>query len=359
MLLLTFNLKIVSIINITFREIDPDPFGSSKINFIITKDYHICCTAPSGTICTAFQPWFISCSDILPLKSMKSFFISFSILIIVLNFMSIILQLTISRFKNAFSAIILFINGNDVLCGIYLGFIWIADVIFSGKFHVKESSWRAGFSCLTAFTTVIWFTILAELELSFMSLARLMVTISPLNTRFKEKVFVIKSLSFMFLFSLVSCVSFTVTFKYLEVNSTISLCLPFVDPTGSQLLIKLITWFTVTTQLATSVAIMIMHILLITEVRFSQKVTMNVKSRQDSNVALIIQLVLITTSNILCWFPAGCVYISAMFLSTYPIDLVIWTTVIGLPINSIVNPSIFIVTTFRRSVKLGPKIPSA
>ena len=72
------------------------------------------------------------------------------------------------------------------------------------------------------------------------------------------------------------------------------------------------------------------------------------KSRQDSNLALIIQLILITTSNILCWFPASCVYISAMFLSTYPIDIVIWTTVIVLPINSIVNPSIFILTNVKK-----------
>ena len=348
LIFLASNLKILSIMNISFKEIDLDPFYSSKINFLITKDYHLCCTAPSGTICTAFQHWFISCSDILPLKSMKSFFTSFSILIIVLNSASIIFQLTISKLKNAFSVIVLFINANDILCGIYLSFIWIADLVFSGKFHVKESSWRAGFLCLAAFTTAIWFTILSELGLIFMSIARLMVTISPLYTRFKEKVFVIKSLSLLFVFSALSSILITIIFKYMEVNSTISLCLPFVDPSGSQLLIKLITWFTVTTQFATSVGIMIMHILLICEVKHYQNITMKVKSRKDSNVNLIIQLVLITTSNILCWFPAGCIYISAMFLSTYPIDLVIWTTVIGLPINSIVNPSIFIVTTFRK-----------
>ena len=304
----------------------------------------------------AFKPWFISCSDILPLKNMKSFFISFSLLIIVLNSMSIIIQFTINRFNNAFSVVVLFINVNDVLCGLYLSFIWIADLIFSGKFHVKEASWRAGFSCFAAFTTVIWFTILAELELIFMSSSRLMVTISPLKTRFKEKVFVMKSLTFLFLFSFLFSISFTIIFKYIEITSTISLCLPFVDPSGSQLLIKLITWFTVVTQLASAIGIMIMHILLIVEIRHSQHNTMVTKSRQDSNLALIIQLILITTSNILCWFPASCVYISAMFLSTYPIDIVIWTTVIVLPINSIVNPSIFILTNVKKMKRFKLKI---
>ena len=160
-LLLLSNLKILFIRKIPFKEIDPNPFCNSKINFIITEDYHLCCIAPPDTIYIAFKPWFISCSDILPLKHMKSFFISFSLLIICLISMSIIIQLTISRFNNAFSVVVLFINVNDVLCGLYLSFIWIADLMFSGKFHVKEASWRAGFSCFAAFTTVIWFTILA------------------------------------------------------------------------------------------------------------------------------------------------------------------------------------------------------
>ena len=354
-LMQTVNLKLLSIRGIPFKEIDPDPFYGSNINFIITKDYHICCTASSGTICTAYQPWFISCSDLLPLKSMKSFFISCSIFIIIFNFLSISLQLKTGSLRKAFSIIVIFINTNDILYGIYLSFIWIADLIFSEKFHVKEASWRSGIICLTAFTTVLWFTMLSQLGLLFMSLSRLMVTISPLSTRFRETLFIIKSLLMLFSISLVSSIFITIIFKYVEENSTTSLCLPFVDPTNSQFLIKLITWFTVITQLINSIGIMIMHILLVTEIRHSQNVIKKIKSKKDSNVALIIQLVLITTSNILCWFPSGCVYISAMFLTTYPIDLIIWTTVIALPINSIINPSIFIVTSIRSMIKFGSK----
>ena len=354
-LIQTVNLKLLSIRCIPFKEMNPDPFYGSKINFIITEDYHICCTASSGTVCTAYQPWFISCSDILPLKSMKLFFRSCSILIIILNSLSIMLQFKADNLRKAFAVTIIFININDILYGIYLSFIWIADLILREKFHVKEVSWRSGIICLTAFATVTWFTVLSEIGLLFMSLSRLMVTISPINTRFKETLFVIKSLSILFSFSVLSNIFITIIFKYMEEKSTTSLCLPFVDPTNSQVLIKLITWFTVTSQLTTSIGIMIMHILLVTEIKHTQNTFKKIKSKQDSNVALIIQLVLITTSNILCWFPSGCVYISAMFLSTYPINLIIWTTVIALPINSIINPSVFIETSIKKMEKFGSK----
>ena len=62
------------------------------------------------------------------------------------------------------------------------------------------------------------------------------------------------------------------------------------------------------------------------------------------------QLIITSTSNIICWFPANVIYLSAMFLSSYSIDLVIWTTVIITPINSIINPSVFIITIIKKFV---------
>ena len=59
---------------------------------------------------------------------------------------------------------------------------------------------------------------------------------------------------------------------------------------------------------------------------------------------MILNLITTTTSNILCWFPVNTVYLSVMFLSTYPIELVIWTIGAVMPINSIINPCVFIVT---------------
>ena len=350
-----FYLRLLSIVNVSFHDINPKSFHGSKINFIITEDYHVCCIAPSGTVCTAFQPWYISCSDILPLLSMETFYKSISILIFILNLLSILVQIRTYKSNKSFAIIVIIINVNDILCGIYLSFVWVADLSFSGSFHVKEEYWRSSFLCFTAFTIVLWFTVLTEFLLIFLSATRLLVTLHPLNTRFKEKQFIIKSLAFLVVCSLIFSICITLIFKSTEKISTLSICLPFIDPTGSQLIIKLITWFVVISQLATSIVIMIMHFYLLKESRKSQRNIQKSKSKEDSNVSLIIQLITITVSNILCWFPAGCVYLSAFFLSTYPIDLVIWTTVIGLPINSVLNPFIFIVTTLKKIIPFSLK----
>ena len=103
-----------------------------------------------------------------------------------------------------------------------------------------------------------------------------------------------------------------------------------------------------------SVVILIIHCLLLAELRQSQNKIQ--KSKTDNNLPLVIQLIMITVSNILCWFPTGCIYISAMFYATYPIGLVIWTTVFGLPINSILNPFIFTVTSVRKMIQFEMKV---
>ena len=92
-----------------------------------------------------------------------------------------------------------------------------------------------------------------------------------------------------------------------------------------------------------------MHIILVNEILQSQKSIR--KSKSEDNTLLIIQLIVITLSNILCWFPVNAVYVSAMFLPTYPtypVDLVIWSTVLGLPINSLINPIVFIIISVRK-----------
>ena len=91
-----------------------------------------------------------------------------------------------------------------------------------------------------------------------------------------------------------------------------------------------------------------MHFTIIFKLRRSKKNIKNFKMKVNSDIPLIIQVITITVSNILCWFPANGIYIAAMFPSTYPINLIIWTTLIGIPLNSVINPIIFFVTTVQK-----------
>ena len=116
------------------------------------------------------------------------------------------------------------------------------------------------------------------------------------------------------------------------------------------------TWFVVITQTITSVTILVLHIVLVRHFKKSKTNIRNSKSDDDSDAAaLITQLIIITASNILCWFPANGIYIAAMFLSSYPTDLIIWSILVSLPLNSIINPSVFNITIIRKYLKSRKK----
>ncbi len=123
-----------------------------------------------------------------------------------------------------------------------------------------------------------------------------------------------------------------------------------MDPTGAVVITKILTWIVAITQFLTTVVILIMHVLLVNSLVESQ--TNITKSKaEESNAMLVVQLVFITISNILCWFPASAVFVSTMFLKQYPADLLIWTVIGGLPINSLIIPSVFVGTTVRKYLK--------
>ena len=94
-----------------------------------------------------------------------------------------------------------------------------------------------------------------------------MVVVYPLNSRFKETYFTAKLLFIFILLSLLLSVSVSIIFKYTYGAITMSICLPFIDPTDTQLIINLIVWFTAVTQMTTSIGILIMHCLLLIKLR--------------------------------------------------------------------------------------------
>ena len=175
-----------------------------------------------------------------------------------------------------------------------------------------------------------------------MALSRLMLVWYPVDTKFKNHNFVLKSILFLVILSLVICLSFTIILKiHFRILPT-SLCLPFIDSLKSVFMIKIIVWSSILTQSMLSIVIVIVYILLALSLYAKKDNDLNQKSTHISYKSLILQLILITVSNISCWFSTNGIYTMTMILSKYPTQLVIWSTVILMPINSIVNPTIFL-----------------
>ncbi len=340
-------LKILSIRNNPLTHIHQHAFRGLKLEAMESTNYQICCILDQRSKCHAQKHWSLSCSDLLPTKSLKLHFLSIFATILFLNCCSVFLHILSQKSKKQYAVIVIAVNLTDLLFAEYLCTIWAADTHFAGRFVVVETIWRSGLVCFSAFAGFLCFSILTPLVLFFLSFSRLMVVIHPMDSNFKRTTFVLKNLFSIFLLS-VALSSFFVFFVQLtEDKLPTSLCLPFADPTDKILMIKYVAWCVAVIQVITSVVIAVTHIMLIKNLFESQQNIRKSKSDDKSNKSFLIQLFAITTSNVLCWVPTNSIYIMCTFLSEYPIELLMWTITVATPLDSLTNPLVFVITSLR------------
>ncbi len=335
--------------NLEYINLNALAAGNTKT--VDTNDFHICCIVPVESKCNAQAPWYISCGDMLQSQNVRIFYIVSSILVFILNTMSISVQIATRHLGKAFAVIVVTLHLSDSLIVIYLFIIWASDLKYEGTFIVYETLWRSSIPCFVAFGYILWFFVVTQLQLILLTLSRYIIVAFPFHTSFKSTNFVIRSELCIMLGSYFFSAILTLTIAFLNGSLPFVLCLTLVDPTESMLFIKILTWFVVFTQVVTTLVVLVLHIMLLQQLLDSQKNVGKVKSI----LSLKVQLASIILSCTICWFPSGAVYITAMFLSQYPIKIIIWTTGADLPFNSVTNPVLFTVTSIRRYLKERPK----
>ncbi len=343
----------VSLLRFLFIDIIPSEniatqaLQALKIEVLVTTDSFTCCLALSDTICTTKVPWFASCEHVLPDYLFEVLFVSMSILVFVMNKISILLHLQMKSLKSAFIFIVSVSNCNDFLLSFYLTNIFTVHFIFKQKYEVLPHNWRAGVQCFSAGIIVLWFTLQSPLLQMFLSLSKFYVIVSPILTKFKKMSFVFSQ----------TCIISTLSFWISAVVSVViklegnkvptNLCLPLVDPTKSIIVISTTTWCVAVLHLVAITVMIFLHIYLLQSLLESQKRVKNSISKEHCNTVLICQLALVTTTAIVCWLSTSIVYVAAMFLQLYPTRLVVWATIAFPTVHSILNPSILVVFCLR------------
>ena len=342
------DLKVLWLENITLKSIKANSFFSTNVKLVSNHDYKISCLSPDNSYCTTYPPWYESCFHILPGTSMKAIYITISILTIYLNIMCMLIQilkLKKSKINQNFQIKVIGLNFSDIVCGIYLLGIWISDMILKGIYLINQDLWKSHSLCFASLCVVLWFTVSNQIMILYLSASRLIAVIDPMKSRLisgKQILFHVSTInSFSFCISL----GVTLVLKFIEKQLPTSLCSPFIDPSHSSISTNVITWVVIITQSISSVLIGLMNILLINEVKKSKRSLKIQKSEVENK--MMYQLILTSMTNILCWIPANGIYLSSMFLSIYPINLVIWATVVVMPINSVINPFVFIMINLK------------
>ena len=63
--------------------------------------------------------------------------------------------------------------------------------------------------------------------------------------------------------------------------------------------------------------------------------------KRSANNQVLIQSLLVTVTNALCWLPSSAIHMTSIVMETYPTILLIWNAILINPLNSVINPVIF------------------
>ncbi len=334
----------------SLAEIHLQSLANIKIKYISADDFKLCCVVPEAK-CSAKQIWFETCGNLFPNAAFEVGCITIALVISLLSSASFLIQ-----DHSSFGYVVMATNLTDLLCATYLFGVFAANAFFGQMYVLNEHKWQSSFLCFLMYNIILLFCILSPTFLLILALCRYQVVKWPLEAKFKQKDFTSKLLSCVLFVMLVFSATGTVLVGQLVDQVSSSLCLPFLEITATSLCFKIATIFVAVFQSSMFGAIVSLYICLVQALDLQAKgrpraATSNSENREYHTKSIIAQVVLLCVSNLVCWLPSNFVFLSVMNLKQFPIELVFWNTLLILPLNSMVNPCIFIYLMLRKPSK--------
>ncbi len=349
---LFFNIDKVCVFSVLrnhIHSVDPFTFQNIEIETIETNSFYVCCVALKHSVCNSHPPLHISCHSLLQNSALQTVFVVMSVIVCAFNTISLILHLILrnpSEKQKAYFTLVVSDNMIDLLFGCYLSTLCVVSKLFDGFYAVSDQTWRSSFWCFFVFALVFIFCVGSPCLLFLISFARMQVVRKPMDTKFKDINFVCNMVCALFLISVTVAAAFTVILVFTYQTVISSLCLPFVDPANSVILVKVATIFVALLHVAASFGIIVAHISLFRAFLLSQTVIQKSGAKSQTG-SLLFQLIIISSSNLLSWISLSTIHTTAMFMSEFPHMMLTWSVATVDPLNSIVLPAVYVFTGLR------------
>ncbi len=335
---------------------------------IVTSFLPVCCTVPSGVLCTTYPTAHLfdtSCSRLFPSVSLKVLFPVVYFFLITLNVICLKQHVrqeiqdkswgTLNKTKPAlgsYEVIVVVINYSSILLGSYLMILWAADQYFDENFKLREYLWNSSELCFVAFTLHFWCSFALPLSFFILAFARLMITKYPMTSKFKSGANVRKYV--IFYVTILSNVSAASTI-YLKVNRKVlsKMCSPFVTQSSFIFEANMFTLSVTILHVVVSVSLLVLYSMLFDILKKHQASVKN-RNFQKGNQQVLFRSIMLNFPNILCWLPSSAVHLYFLFFFALDSEVISWSTVIILPTSCIFNPIFFSVT--HKGQKLNPNL---
>ena len=322
---------------------DKESFGGlTALEELHTDESKLCCSYfhPSLSRCHAPVDELSSCSDLLAQDFFRVFLWAFSVLAIVGNTGVLIYRLFVSTHTSppAFRVLVKNLCASDLLMGVYMMLIGVADAQYRGVYVAKEGEWTKSTAC-----TIAGFLSLVSNEVSafvicLITLDRVLVLCFPLNSRvhLSSRVTTCVCCVVWVTGIVLAAVPLLAGMEFYGLNG---ICLPlpitrkqFSGQTyafGVFIILNFILF----------VFIGVGQVFIYLAVRKAS--TAAGSQRRDNDMTLARRLFLVVFTDFCCWFPIGLMGLLAASGTPIPGQVNVWAAIFALPLNSALNPFLY------------------
>ncbi len=342
-------LRLLSLFNYSFDEMKSTAFQEAGLLVLEVHKLEICCFLPSTAKCTNVFHESITCSGLLPNIGTKVVFNIVSAVLVLLNFASIILQKIfcnkgLSKLRT-YPLIVGAVNIADISLSMPLHILWIADKVFGEIFILRSTLWQSGPVCYVAYTVFLSFSIISPTIHCILAYSKFSVVRFPIQSNFKETRFVRNVILTGYCISLSIAVGFTLIHTILCAAVPHKICLPFSDDMISPIFTITVTAFVLFGQIVAFCFMSYFFWKLVGELNASDKKFEGAARKKKVSASINAQILATTSSFFLTWIASGTIYMAGLLTKMFPADLLVWTTILILPLNSLISPVLFIVPT--------------
>ncbi|XP_053405246.1 uncharacterized protein LOC123523149 isoform X2 [Mercenaria mercenaria] len=326
-----------------------------------TPAYKFCCIRPcyvKESECYPKRNEFSSCEDLMRHPVLQAVLWIVGVAALAGNLGSIIYRLGYdrARLKIGYGIFVTNLATADFLMGVYLITIAVVDSYYRDRYIFKDEQWRNSKWCVTA---GILSTVSSEASVLFVcliTLDRLLVIKYPFGTVKigPKKAHIVCCISWIFAISLALVpIIFTDIFQnrfYSRSGVCIALPLTRDKPPGWMYSVAIFVGL----NFCTFILVGIGQLAIFIELRKATSTIKKTERSRKKDLKVARNLILVATTDFLCWFPIGVMGIMA--LSGYPIsgDAYAWTAVFLLPLNSALNPVLYTLTAIIGKQKFNP-----
>ncbi|WAR30205.1 GR101-like protein, partial [Mya arenaria] len=322
--------------------------GVRSLSELQTPSFKFCCIRPSYLLeekCYPHRDEISSCDDLIVNSALQALLWVIGILAVLGNILSLLFRFLYDRqkLKKGYGIFVSNLALADLLMGLYMLIIGIADTKFRGRYIEFDESWRTSAWCHLAGVLSTLSSEAGVLFICLITLDRILVIKYPFGqVRFSTASAVMTAIgcwTVAFLAATIPLVPGSYFDGRFYTSRAVCTALPLTrdrQPGWSYSIAMFIGF-----NFVSFIFIAFGQSWIFYEIRkaSSRRKHMNVTISNDMKVAR--NLLMVVTTDFLCWFPVGLMGMLALFDVPIPGEAYAWTVVLVLPINSALNPFLY------------------